>query len=433
MNECINKKKVQWDVIISIYIYRVLLDWCYFSLIVPNYGYYGFEDNRSIITYIISWIVLIFFSFLMERIISDEKPMFSNITIFVLTLISVVPFSTLICSGILSDKFIVMNAIYWLAVITLCLFIRKIKIKPKVITIGTKIIDAKIAMIFGIFSVAFVIFLSYKYTHFRLNFNLFNVYELRAEAKNYNFPRIFQYLFPWTRVLNIIFLAYACKNNKKILAIIFFLAQMLSFGIDGLKSTFFMPFLVIFICAFYKNGNFKYYKKMAVWGINGLLLFGIMEYIIFGTYNIVNIIIRRVLIIPAYLNYCYVDFFSSHDAAIFGFKTQYDKLGNIIGELYFNRPDMNCNNGLISDAVANLGTVGIVLMPILLIIVLRILDNCTVDLDEKIFFTVAIYFAVILSNSFLTTSLITHGLAIAGIVLLMLRSKRRKENYEKIE
>ena len=433
MNECINKKKVQWDVIISIYIYRILLDWCYFKLISPNYSYYGFGDNRSIITYIISWITLIFFSLFMERIINDEKPMFSNITIFALTLISIVPFSTLICSGILSYKFIIMNIFYWMILISVYFFIQRIKVKPKNVTIGSKIINDKVTMIFGIFSVAFVVYLSYKYTHFRLNFNLYNVYELRTEARNYNFPRIFQYLFPWSRVLNIIFLAYACKNNKKILAIIFFLAQMLSFGIDGLKSTFFMPFLVVFICAFYKNGSFKYYKKITVWGINGLLLLGIMEYMVFKTYNIVNIIIRRVLIFPAYLNYCYVDFFSSHDATIFGLKTQYDKLGNIIGELYFNRPDMNCNNGLISDAVANLGTVGIVLMPILLIIVLRILDNCTVDLDEKIFFIVAIYFAVILSNSFLTTSLITHGLAVAGLILLMLRSKRREENNEKIE
>lgn len=429
-------KKSNLIILFTIFLYRLLLDQCYFKVIVPLFSSYGFHDYRNITYLIMSWLVLVFFIIPIKSVLNEKNASFSNIVIFILTIISIIPFSTLVYSGIFSKSFIIVYIIYWITVFIVYFSFKKIKIKPRNIKIGDKILNDKFIIIFGIASVLFILYISYKYTHFRLNFNFFKVYELRSEASNYGSTPLYGYLFPLARMINILFLAYCLKRKKYLGAILFFLAQMLSFGIDGLKSAFFMPIIVIVTTLFYKKDNYTYYKKIVLYGIPIVSLLGILEKLIFNTFYIVNIIIRRVLFIPVFLNSCYVDFFSKNKPdyffgsfmKLFGFKTNYPNLGNIIGDVYFNQPGMNCNNGLISDAVSNLGLWGIVILPIILILVLRFMDICADNVDERIFLASAIYFAVILSNTFLFTALLTHGMFFGCLVLFFMKEKRSTIN-----
>lgn len=427
-----NKKNKNISTFLGIIIYRILTDISYFNEIVITYSSYGFKDYRNTTNLILSWVVTIIFSVPIIKLINREKITFSSIVVFTLALISIIPFATLIYSGILNTRFIIMNIIYWIVFLGVYLYISKKEVKPIILKVNNIKINEKYALILGVMSICLVMYISYKYTGFRLNFNLFNVYELRTEAISYNFPTILQYLFAWTRSINIIFIAYSIINRRYFTAAIFFIAQMFSFGIDGLKSTFFMAILVVLFCFIYNKEKLASFKRLCLWGVTGLSFLGVIEKLLLKTSNIITLLIRRVLVLPVYLNSCYVDFFSKNPPdyfkssflRFFGFETDYYRLDHIIGAVYFNNPAMGCNNGLISEGVTNFGIIGIIIMPILLILVLRIMDKCAGGLNEKVFLVIALYFAITISNSFLTTALLTHGLFISTIVFIMLKNEK---------
>lgn len=440
----INKKVIKFNItniitFFEIIIYRLLLDFAYFDDICITYSSYGFKDYRSIENGILSWLIIVIFIFPIIKLIDNEKNSFSNIIIYILSLISIIPFTTLVYSGILSTSFIIMYIIYWIVLFISYAVLFTKDTKPLIIKFNKIHIDEKFSFIFACLSISVVLFISWKYTGFRMNFNMFNVYELRSEYINYNFPRIVEYLFAWTRAINIVFIGYSIVKKRYFIAAAFFLAQMLSFGIDGLKSTFFMAILVLIFCLLYKNEKKYNFKKICLHGILGLSLLGAIEKVALKTNNIITLLIRRVLMLPIYLNSCYVDFFQKNPPdyfkssflRLFGATTSYYKLDHIIGKIYFNRPQMGCNNGLIAEAVTNFGTIGILIMPILLVLVLKFMDKCVKGVEERVFLVIALYFAITISNTFLTTALLTHGLLISTILMLILKSKDKGEKNVK--
>lgn len=120
---------------------------------------------------------------------------------------------------------------------------------------------------------------------------------------------------------------------------------------------------------------------------------------------------------PNLLNYYYFDFFTKYQPdyfrqsflRYFGIQSNYTRIPNLIGMEYFGRPGMAANSGLISDAITNLGLVGVIIAPMVLAIVLKIFDDVTVGLDDRIFIIPSIYISYVLISSFLFTSLLTHG------------------------
>ena len=418
---------------ILIIIYRLLLDYAYFNEIVVNYSYYGFKDYRNTTYQVISWLVLLAFSIPIIRLLK-KKISFSNTILFLLTLLSIVPFTTLIYSGALNTRFIIMNCIYWIVFITLYGVIFRKEISPIIFKYNNMKFDNKIALTIGLLSIILVLFISWKYTGLRLNLNLNNVYDIRMEARTYRLPTILQYLFEWSRSINIILLAYSLTKKKYFASICFIIAQTISFGIDGLKSSFLMTIVTLVFMIFYKEKYISKFKRICLYGFTGISLLGVLEKILFKTGNLIELFIRRMLILPIYLNSYYVDFFSKNVPdffkrsflRIFGFVSSYPDLEFQIGKLYLNRPLMRCNNGLISDAVTNFGTVGIIVGPLILVLVLIFMDRCTFNTNKKICLITALYFATKLIDSFLTVGLFTHGLFISLIIMTMI-----KENTEK--
>ena len=92
----------------------------------------------------------------------------------------------------------------------------------------------------------------------------------------------------------------------------------------------------------------------------------------------------------------------------------------MLGNIYFQRPEMAVNNGLIGDAFANLGWIGIIVMPLLIVITLKILDACSEGLDIKIFIMSAVTITFIFISSFYFTILMTHGLIAVCFILYLL-------------
>lgn len=96
-----------------------------------------------------------------------------------------------------------------------------------------------------------------------------------------------------------------------------------------------------------------------------------------------------------------------------------------IGKRYFQF-GTNCNDGLVADAMTNMGLPGMILMPIVVCLVLRMLDKSTLNINNCIMLISALYIAEILIGTFLATALITHGiLVIIFITAIMNRDEKR--------
>lgn len=426
-----------------VFAYRLLLDYGYFHVIARRYAYNGFHDNRTELGLMISWVVLLLSYAVVRSVLQSKDNRDSVLIVSLLYLLSFVPFTTCIYAGILDSGYIVSNCVYWLVllfgeIISLSVPVRRL---PH-LRIGRVSINDKFVWIAGWLSMLLVVFISGRYAHFRLSFNLFSVYDIRLEARDYHFPRIISYMFAWTRAINPILFAYSLLKRNRGMGILFFLTQMLSFGIDGLKSTFFMPFLVLVVMVLYNRISARKFKFYLLCGLTALTIIAVLEYALLRSHLVIELIIRRVMFVPNYLSNCYYDFFQnnvpdyfrSSFLRFFGFQSPYttDSRGitYIIGQLYFNRASMNCNNGLVSDALTNLGKPGLVLMPIILVLVLRLFDRSTMHLDKRISAASTLYLANTMINTFLMPVLLTHGMLVL-ILLFSMIDEEELQGYEK--
>lgn len=425
--------------IIGICIYRFLLDWSYINVITHTYGYYGFIDMRTSMNFLISLgCLLISFPFLLGMI-KNISIRVSTIVIWILYLISYVPFTSCIYMGIAKTNFVIGNIIYWLLILIMqnCILTRKIK-KYLKIRYNYIYIQDKVVEIIGTISMLLVIYISWKYTGFRLISDLFSVYEYRSEFLTYDFPLIITYAFSWTKAINPILMVYFFCNNKKVFSVCFFISQLFAFGIDGLKATLFMVFLGILIILFYKNILEKNLIIFAMLGVVGVTLSGVVEKIILNTEYIIEFIIRRIMFLPNLIGNYYFEFFTKYEPdyfrssflKYFGVTSPYtvhgESIGQIIGRKYIIE-GMNCNNGLSSDAITNLGSIGIFIMPFFIIGLLYVLDCSTIGLDKRVVIMASLYVTITLLSSFLFTILLTHGILVM-ILMLMLVSRKKHRN-----
>ena len=82
----------------------------------------------------------------------------------------------------------------------------------------------------------------------------------------------------------------------------------------------------------------------------------------------------------------------------------------LIAEIYHNKPFMAATNGLIGDAVANLGNLGIYIYPFILNMYFAIILMFSKNINSKYVVGVALLVVLVLQDSFFTTSLLSHGL-----------------------
>lgn len=419
-------------------IYRILLDVCYFNVIAIDYKYMGFADNRNTFYFLLSWAILFIFSMMIFHIVFDAEMRCSSIIMLLFFIISVVPFTVCVYAGTLSVDTIISCIVYWslLFVGHLLLYRSSSQGIPrfKMVNRHSLSINRKIIMAVGLCSLFVTFFVSFKYAHFRLFFDLYSVYDLRTEARLYAMGRITSYLFSWTRAINPILLCYCAINKHWISSALFACAQLFSFGVDGTKSTLFMLVLVVGVLLLYYCWNTLTICSLIYNGAVFILACAVVEKYLIKSQIISAMFVRRILFVPNYLNECYFDFFKNNTPdffrssflRLFGISSPYTSQGNgityLIGAQYFHDPTMSCNNGLFSDAVANLGIAGIYIMPAILLMILFLLDRFTFHSDDRIKFVVSFYFATSLISTFLTRVLLTHGLIVSIVVLSLIDS-----------
>lgn len=406
----------------GIALYRFFLDTAYFNILVPIFSYSGYGDYSSNDSLLLSWLLLFSFYLIGWRIFFSKSENASCMILYILSLMAFVPFTTCVYAGILTTDLIIFFCLYWLVL----LFSQSLLLKLPItrfsrLKMGYFTINDRVVKLIGILSLVLVFLISFVYTGLRLNFDLSDVYVLRLEARLFQMPLILTYLFSCTKAINPALMAYSLIKKRYFVAFLFFFTQMLSFGIDGMKATFFMPFVVLAIVFLLKE---KYstikIMNLLLWGFTLVIVVSLAEFYLFNTYSLPSLFVRRFLFVPRHLDYCYFDFFQQNEPDFFrssflrhfGFVSPYAYQGItfIIGALYFNQPYMNCNNGFFSDAITNLGLYGIVVMPLILVIILRIFDKSVLHLDRRMTLAPIILAALGINSTFIFTELLTHGL-----------------------
>ncbi|HAQ1830685.1 TPA: hypothetical protein IXG92_002980, partial [Enterococcus faecium] len=194
----------------------------------------------------------------------------------------------------------------------------------------------------------FILFLSGKYTNFRLNFDLLNVYSLRDEVKDLNLPLIFVYLFSSAKVVLPIISIYFYSIKRKAWAFFLIFLQFLAFSIDGSKSTLFSIVITYIIYFAFK----KIYMYTFTFSILCITFLSIIEPLIGGSINIITFFIRRAMFVPSLLNIYYFDFFRFNEKDFFrqgiigrvGINSPYsESIPQIIGKQYLGSENLLAN------------------------------------------------------------------------------------------
>ena len=216
--------KKQSIFIIWIILYRICLDYLYKECIVPVWEYKNFTYNLVnwwIVVY--SWCILLAYSLLIFRFFEKKYNIVANAAILFF-LLRVVPLTSLIANKTLEIEFIFLETVYWFLIFILFWYVKPIKMQAS----GKSELWINLLTILLLL---IVVFISGYYTHFRMNFSLLNVYDLRNEARGFNIPIILQYL--WIAASNIlpILLIYNMKRKRTILSVLIAVVIFFNFSI----------------------------------------------------------------------------------------------------------------------------------------------------------------------------------------------------------
>ena len=266
--------------------------------------------------------------------------------------------------------------------------------------------------------------------HLTLQLPLGDVYAVRAVWATEG-SGMSMYLFPWlAHVLLPLLLAHAWEKRRfGELLVLGFTAYML-FTSTGMKAYLIMPVLVVGVLVIAKWQPSSSLMPFGLSAFAGLMI--ILDKI---TRSLVwtSLGLRRAVFVPARLTSVYLEFFASNptiqlsDSILLRGWTQYPystSVAHVIGT-YLGQPSMGANNGLVADGFANFGVFGVFIWAMLLGFLLNLLHGTAESSEGSAeVWAVATMWPVVLLSSALTTSLLTHGLALGLLVIWSLKSQK---------
>ena len=403
---------------IIIVLYKILLDLTYCTGVIPFYNYQGFSYSFSIIHLLVSYLIVIFISIILIKLVNETK--ISNIIISLLFFMYYIPITTIITYTKNDFKFLSLVTLYFMC---LLFFNTIIRIYLPKIQKPLKKIDWFIVITIILSIITF--FVSGIYSGFNISFDLSEYYELRFEAREVSMPTILWYIFNWARYIIPIGMTYTLIKKKYTIAAFLSFAQVLCFSFNGKKSSLVLFFLAFIIAFLFKDNYWKKTPQMfcilsgislvsaRIRGINSAL---------------VKYIIRRVFMIPAHIGYEYYEFFSIHEydylrsstLRFLHLNTPYlPSISRVIGSVYANDINANANTGLFGDAFANFGIIGCFLYPLLIIIAVKVLESCISKMDTRIKAITCITVAYMFLNGAFFKIMLTNGYIIICILLYL--------------
>jgi hypothetical protein len=260
--------------------------------------------------------------------------------------------------------------------------------------------------------------------------SLGDVYDVRSEFNEQARQQgaFLAYGMSWqAKVVNPLFMANGIvKRNPAFLAAGVG-GQLLLFALAGHKTVLFSAFLVVGILIAIRNRGALVGVLMSL-GASSLVLLSLLSDMLTNGNIVTSLFVRRLILVPGLLTGYYHEFFSENPKTrSFGpflnavFEHPYDlSIPNVIGLQYFDKVTMSANANLWADGFASFGYFGVISFSLVLGVILWTLNSLSDKSDWRIAIVLAGVASFSLVNSSLMTSIGTHGIGFAIIILTFL-------------
>ena len=406
-------------------IYKGLLDVIYCIYIAGSHAFFSLEI--SIINTVNGWLA-VFVMIPFVNIYYKQKTC-SAIIMIALNMIYFIPITTYCGYGGGSSSFLFFAFMYWAILSILQIKLPIIRYKTKLDHIN--ILKNKTIYILVAIVSLFSLYMWCKYSGFRIQLDILNVYDIRSEAADNPLPTVLSYIWHIVTILVPILIVLMLYNKKYLTLIWLLFITLINFSYAGNKSIILFPIILI--------GGYVFYRKNMISLIFpiGIIIefFAIIEEKL-GSIFIVSFLFRRQGMVLAQLSEQYyrfflenpIDIFRNNIMGKFGFDSIYSNtLARVIGDNYQTQT-VNCNNGLLADVWSGLGFIGVIVMPIIIIICFRLLDFVSYEVDLRLMVGLVLYYAIAFANTTWSTVLITHGFIVLCLMLIIFPRKTYKLN-----
>lgn len=396
-------------------VYRLLLDVLYIKVLSPAYSYVWMTVDIFPLQYLCSWLAVIVLSpFIAELNLRTSA---SSITVTLLNFIYFIPMTAYCgCKGT-TNSLLLVSVIYWTLLLLWQFRIPVLRLAP----VSARYASVMYSLL-TVFSALLILFVSGRYTGFRVTFQLREVYEIRSEAAGYAIPGIFNYALSTMSVVLAVLLMYWLVKKKYLISLGIIVVFWLYYSISATKSIFMLLFLALGCVFFFRPWMYRWISGLASLGV----IASVLEKKLLGSDQLLFMAFYRVMMLPAQLAENAADFFGTHPLNLFrdgilgkfSFDSIYSaKIQNVLGEQSCY-PESFANVGLVGDLYVNLPILlGLVLMPLVIVLCLRLLDLVSQDTMPKLLFAVCVYFAYQFSNMSWSTVLLTAGFMLACLLL----------------
>lgn len=412
-----------WIQVCIIILYRLINEKYYVDYVVPVFSYSGYTNNADSYQYILSWIFLLIMIPFYLKSFKTTDTLWQYLLLFLMCL-KIIPLSIMIGKVEYELEYIYLNFIFWILFLGLYSIFPNIKLfSNSYIRKNRNVFNKALSHIIILFVCA-VIYVSGRYTGFHLHTSLIDVYDIRFGQRENSYPMVFSYILAASMTLCPLILCLLIDKKKYLLAFIFIFIVYLDFSIAGVKSILFATIAGVILKYYYKA---KYKKAFFVYLT--IALFVCFSFFDETILYAITPLFLRVFYIPSGQDYEYYTFFNMFEPDLyrnsilrrFGFESPYadTSVDIAVGE-YFNPnvEGIRANNGLISEAFANFGMVGCVILPIILVFYIKFVSSCSKGIDETYICLISLLFCNALISAFIPTSILSSGILFMMIFLV---------------
>lgn len=403
---------------ILIVLYRLALDVLYWTCLSDHLAYTGFTATFNIAAYSCSVLGMLVFIPAIIKVSAADTP--SSIMLTVINYFYFIPLTSYFgCHGKVRFLYLAVALIYWALLLFWQAKIPVLYLKP----IPVHRVQG-IMIVLAVLCSGFVLYISGRYTGFRLTLDFINVYGIRGEAREYPMSTLSRYVISIIPIALSVILLYWLKRRKYIVCALLAMVFLFLFSIEARKIVFFFLFIVLASYWFYRRWMLRWLPGIMIGcaGAAGL------AYKFLKIPQIMTILFQRVMYIPVQLAGQYLEFFQNNPLnmnrdGIMGklsFSPVYSTtLPRLIGE-FRGHPTENANTGLLGDVFANFPIVlGLIILPFVVIMCFRLLDMATYRHEERIVMPFCLYYGASFINGIWSQNLLSTGLLVACLLLFI--------------
>lgn len=409
--------------ILGVMAWKIVLDFDYIYFISPQYSYMGMNYDFDITTYVLSFCLAACAIIAVGP--TTRGP--GDILLQIFLLAGITPFLSFYgCSNSSTVYAFTITAAFSLS----CRIVKWKPIGMKVSRIDTAPLLVSILIVLG-FSLFFMI---YKLGFSKFDLDFFTVYERRRDINESIAGSLLAYVYGITgKGLLPALVVLGLLYRSPLITGIAFVLGVLWFGLTSHKIYAFIP-LITLVSAYIYRGRRPWLMMCSALVI--LVIISIIEAILSD--GVINaFVVRRGLFVPAQLSFTYYEVFRDleplyfRNTGLLSWLSAYpfSKTPNEIVSLYlFGHDEVAANNGVLGTGFMHGGTLGVFIM-LSVVSLLLYFANCLSNSNELWVSAgiTTVPFLTLFLNSDLLTTLLTHGLLAALLVLAIVSPAPQKK------